>query len=179
MPILRTTIRALLASLDRHRYTKVTSTSRSHRVAKSPTLQRSQWLLLALRASSGGLTPVQLQKVLFLLSKSRPDAVGSGFYRFDPYNYGPFSRDVFAEAEYMAAHGQVEVDESRGRSLRRYRLTPVGQKLAEVAAQHAPAKGVEYLTRAVPYVQSLSFNDLVRAIYQAFPEMRENSVFQD
>src|SRR5439155_6656754 len=52
---------------------------------------RSAWVLLALLAAEGhSLTPVQLQKCLFLLGSRRPKDVGRDFYHFRPYDYGPF-----------------------------------------------------------------------------------------
>jgi len=42
-----------------------------------------------------------------------------------------------------------------------------------------PDGAVAYLREVVPWAQSLSFNELVRAIYEAYPEPRANSVFRD
>jgi hypothetical protein len=148
-------------------------------LAKAQAIETKQWLLLALRASRGGLTAVQLQKALFLLGERRSDAVGKGFYRFEPYNYGPFCRQVYSDADMLAGFGYIEIDESRGRALRRYRLTPAGVHAADQLAAQAPQGGLKYLADVVDWVQSLSFNQLVRAVYQAYPEMRANSVFQE
>ena len=37
---------------------------------------------------------------------------------------------------------------------------------------------LDYLDRVVPWVQSLSFDALVRAIYKEYPHMAQNSVFR-
>jgi hypothetical protein len=39
-------------------------------------------------------------------------------------------------------------------------------------------KAIAYIRQASEFVRSLSFTQLVSAIYKAYPEMRENSVFQ-
>jgi hypothetical protein len=55
------------------------------------TTSRQDWLLLAL-ALRGGLpvTPVQIQKAMFLMSAEAKQYLGRGFYAFIPHNYGPF-----------------------------------------------------------------------------------------
>jgi hypothetical protein len=62
--------------------------------------------------------------------------------------------------------------------VRVYRLTASGlQAAAESRAKLNPAL-VAYLTAVVKWVSSLSFPDLVRAIYKKYPEYKENSVFR-
>lgn len=149
-------------------------------MAKAQAVTRTDWLLLALGFSTGGLTPVQLQKVLFLLGERRKNVVGPDYYTFKPYNYGPFSQAIYSDVDLLASFlEQVEVDESRGRQLRSYRLTASGAQRVKELAKSAPAEGVAYLREVVPWAQQLTFADLVRAIYDAYPRMRAKSVFQD
>lgn len=173
------TLRHLLAPLQRKHYPSATRPSRESTVSKAPAVQRSDWLLLALRESTNGLTPIQLQKVLFLLGERRRNAVGAKFYAFEAYNYGPFSREIYADAEKLAAEGLLVIGESAGRRLRRYCLTVTGADRAAELSQLAASNGVAYLAQVVVWVESLSFSALVRAVYDAYPEMRKNSVFQD
>jgi uncharacterized protein len=140
---------------------------------------RKDWIIVALaKAGEGGLTAVQLQKVLFLLAKRRPAAVGDSFYAFEAYNYGPFSREVYSDADGMTEGGLVELDGSRGRSRRTYHLTDAGRARAEQLEKELPPEGVQYLAETVAWAKRLSFDELVRAVYEAYPEMRENSVFK-
>jgi uncharacterized protein YwgA len=140
---------------------------------------RANWILVALaKAGDNGLTSVQLQKVLFLLGQRREGSVGSRYYKFVPYNYGPFSKDVYSDADQLILDGAVEVDASGGRSLRIYRLTEHGKHLADSLESELPGEGTDYLAKAVPWAQSQTFSQLVRAIYEAYPDMRENSVFR-
>jgi len=63
-------------------------------------MEAKDWMLLFIaNAGERGLSPVQLQKGLFLLQKARPRAVGENFYDFQPYNYGPFDRDIYVHAD--------------------------------------------------------------------------------
>lgn len=141
-------------------------------------LKRPQWILLALQAAPDrGLTPVQLQKTLFLLGTRRPKDVGHDYYSFQPYHYGPFDAAVFHDADALAADGEIVIEGGSGATLRRYVLTKAGSEAATQAEDVAPKGAVSYLTSVVAWAQSLSFNELVRAIYEAYPAMREKSVF--
>lgn len=140
----------------------------------------SRWIVLALAKAEGhSLTPVQLQKSLFLLGERRAKAVQKPFYRFRPYDYGPFDAHVYHDADALAAEGLLVVDQSRGRSLREYRLTEEGVAVAQALEAETPDEALNYLGEVVPWAQRLSFNELVRAVYDEYPKMRANSVFQD
>jgi len=147
-------------------------------MTKHEPMRPGGWVLLALCAAERhSLTPVQLQKSLFLLGKRRSSDVGKPFYHFRAYDYGPFDVAVYADADGLAAEGLVSVDRSMGRSLRRFVLTADGEAEAKRLAAAVPEGAVAYLRKVVPWAQSLSFNELVRAIYEAYPETRANSVF--
>ena len=140
---------------------------------------RTDWLLLALDAAgSKGLTPVQLQKTLFLLGKKMPDQVGTEFYDFKPYHYGPFDRAVYTDAEKLAATGRIEIEQREGENFNRYIITRDGE--VDVSRLAYEAKDVfEYLKdKLLPWIRSQTFQSLVSAIYAEYPEMRKHSVFQ-
>jgi hypothetical protein len=155
------------------------ATRRGPAMPETPIPARQSWLLGALRAANRGLTTIQLQKSLFLLGERRKAAVGSDFYSFEAYNYGPFCRDVYDDADLLMAAGLVQLDMSSGRSLREYQLTPEGRARADQVVGELPAEAVAYLAKVVAWAQSLTFNDLIRSVYDAFPDMRKNSVFQE
>lgn len=143
-------------------------------------VDRPCWILLALRAAdSQTLTPVQLQKSLFLLGKRRARDIGGEFYHFEPYHYGPFDAQVYHDAEWLAQDGAIAINASGDRALRCYSLTEQGRAEAKRVEKHASRRAIAYLGRVVPWSQSLSFNELVRAVYDAYPDMRANSVFRD
>lgn len=141
---------------------------------------REDWTLLALAASGpGGLSPAQIQKVLFLLGKKLSKAVGPEFYQFRPHNYGPFSVEVYLDAELLEAQGLVAVLNPGHTWARRYVVTDTGNERAQKIRSALPPPVADYLQRVVDWARKLSFQQLVRAIYKAYPEQRENSVFQD
>jgi hypothetical protein len=138
-------------------------------------------MLLTLAAAEGAeLTPVQLQKVLFLLGERQRDKVGTGFYGFHPYNFGPFSADVYFDAEQLEREGLAMIDRgSPGRSWSLYAATPAGLARAREVAQQAPADLPDYIGRLVQWARSLTFRELVSAVYAAYPGQRANSIFVD
>jgi hypothetical protein len=128
-------------------------------------------------ARGSGLSPVQLQKTLFLLGKELPNETGQDFYNFIPHNYGPFDRAVYSDADLLAGFGLVSKNDS-GRGFWEYSPTREGLTYAEKLRNTAPGKAVAYLEKIVPWAQRLSFSALVRAIYARYPEYKANSVFQ-
>jgi uncharacterized protein len=140
-------------------------------------MTRKDWTLLVIAAAGGhSLSPVQLQKALFLLGENLQ--LGAGFFHFTPYDYGPFDSAVYSEAEGLEREGLVRI-ETPPYSYREYRATDEGRARAE-ALRPQLAEGVAgYVDQVVTWVRSRSFNDLVRAIYQAYPKMKANSVFRE
>jgi len=140
-------------------------------------MQRQDWTLLALSCAHGaGLSPAQLQKVLFVLGTEIPDAVRPAFYCFTPYHYGPFDAAIYRDAETMMMQGLVAIS-SDGRT-RYYSATPAGRRRAALLHQTAPRNAVEYLDAVVKWAQSLSFSQMIKAVYAKYPEMSVNSVFR-
>lgn len=141
-------------------------------------MERKDWTLLVISAAgSSGLSPVQLQKCLFLLGKNIPHEVGEGFYTFVPYNYGPFDSAVYSDAQLLINEGLVALVQVAGKTWAYYVITPEGNERAEKASLQVESKTLDYITSVVRWTQQLSFAQLVTAIYQAYPEYQANSVF--
>jgi hypothetical protein len=139
----------------------------------------ADWVLLAVSfAGDRGLSPVQLQKVLFLLAQELPDEVGGDFYRFTPYNYGPFCKRVYQDANHLSESGLVIMQELQGQRWKRFTISSAGAERARELLTESKRRPTEYLRRIVEWASKLSFAELVRAIYQRYPAYRENSVFQ-
>lgn len=140
---------------------------------------RANWLLGALAASNGDpLTPVQVQKVMFLLDKRAPSLLGKGFYQFRPHNYGPFSAEIYKDLEALEREGLVRVDTAEpGRSWPVYSATGDGIRAAEAWRSNISPQAWAFLRGLVQWARSLTFQQLVMAIYRAYPEQRANSIF--
>jgi hypothetical protein len=141
-------------------------------------MDRKDWTLLALASANGEpLTPVQLQKSLFILGREMPEQVGEDFYEFSPYDYGPFCADVYADAGELAANDLAAVEPSPGTRWNTYRATEDGVARARNLSRSVPAPA-RYLSDVVGWARKLSFSALVRAVYAKYPEMKANSVFR-
>ncbi len=143
-------------------------------------MTEKDWTLLVIAAAKGRpVSPVQLQKALFLLSRNlSPDVLGvERLYDFQAYDYGPFDGSVYHDAEELERAGDVVIDQA-GSRFRSYRATSEGSARADRMRQGINAKAIAYLDRVVAWVSGLSFNQLVEAIYKAYPDMATNSVFR-
>jgi len=118
-------------------------------------VNKKDWTLLAISLSrEQGLSPVQIQKALFLLGKELPQAINGPFYEFVPHNYGPFSKEIYEDAEGLAEQGMVAVARRPGRGFLEYYPTSFGDHQLGELKRRADPVAVAYLEKAVNWVQS-------------------------
>ena len=142
-------------------------------------LTRQDWLLLALSKSPGGaMSPVQIQKALFLFSQEVGGSIGPEFYSFEPYDYGPFDAAIYVDLRRMMTVGHVRGEWSLSRGWKNYATTNSGRKAALIIENDADARLTEFLGRIVVWVKGRSFSDLLRSVYAAYPDFAVNSVFR-
>src|SRR2546422_2763730 len=103
-------------------------------------MTKRDWLLVAISAADrDGLDPVQLQKSLFLLGEKGRPFVGRDFYQFVPHNYGPFSAEIYADADLLEASGYIVRQRRPWRSWSTFTITDAGHtRAATLAAEVAP-----------------------------------------
>ena len=140
-------------------------------------MDRKYWTLLALGAAEGkALTPVQLQKTLFLLGQAFPEM--EDFYDFVPYNYGPFDASIYEDAKILAQEGLVNIDTPNGCRWYVYSCTSAGLSHADQVVEDIPQEIWRFLIKIVDWIFPLSFSQIVSAVYRAYPQMKVNSVFE-
>ena len=140
-------------------------------------MDQRKLVLIGLAPAKGALhTPVQVQKLFFLLEKKIPQVYGGPLFDFRPYNYGPFDSTVYQVLEELEREGLVDIDAQY--DWKTYSLTVPGQKEADKIFDGLPGMAKEFIKETSNFVRGLSFTQLVRAIYKAYPEMKQNSVFQ-
>lgn len=141
---------------------------------------RQQLVLAALAAgeTNSELSPVQAQKLFFLIDKNVSGALGGQQYNFEPYDYGPFDSAVYSDLDWLSLPQEGCVETIRNGRFRTYRLTQRGRDIGIQRLNQLDPQIRDYFGRAKDWVKGLSFQALVRAIYQAYPEMRVNSIFQ-
>lgn len=143
-------------------------------------MNRQDWLLLVLASTEKALTPVQLQKSLFLLEKTLPDGLlAEGYYEFVPYDYGPFDSAIYQDADMLANQQLVSIVPSPTGRWREYSIGRVGLHRIGQVQSELPETVRDYVRQLVEWVQTKSFSQLVRYIYDRYPEYKVNSVFQD
>jgi hypothetical protein len=139
-----------------------------------------QEFMLAVLASGGGQehSPVQLQKLFFLLDKTVPERIGGPQFNFQPYDYGPFDKAVFEDLRALAARDLVSISTpTNGPHI--YRPTPQGFSEGSGLLGQFPAGTADYIRQLSAWVCQQSFASLVSGIYQQFPEMKSRSVFTE
>jgi hypothetical protein len=141
---------------------------------------KTDWLILALaEAEEGSLSPVQVQKALFVFKEGAGrNLPNDSCYNFVPYNYGPFDSQIYEHLSTLQFGGLVHIVNPTSSAQRRYVITQRGMAQAHRTRQEDP-RHASYMKDVVNWVQRHSFSDLVRAIYQRWPEYRQNSVFVD
>ena len=119
---------------------------------------RQVWLLFALAHRNGKpMTPAQIQKAMFLMSAEASALVDQPFYKFVPYNYGPFDAQVYHDLDSLSESGCVAATHFPGRSWKLYAITPAGLDAARRVKLISNKQGVSYLEKVVDWVSSLSF----------------------
>lgn len=142
-------------------------------------MKRADVLLAALAAPERkSFYPVHLQKTVFLIDNTLPKLFDQR-YSFEPYDYGPFDKDVYADADNLRAAGYVTIGPEPGNWHRTYRVTSEGlQRGQQLLSQMSPDSAA-MIRKIANLVTPLSFQNLVAGIYRAFPHMKVNSVFKE
>ncbi len=140
-------------------------------------MDRMEIMLAALASGAREeFTPVQLQKMMFLIDKNVGPALGGPFFDFQPYDYGPFDAGVYNQFATISDLEMAEFD-GDGKN-RRYRLNDEGRARAKEVLDQLTPEVREYFKNVAEFVQKLSFTALVSSIYKKYPEMKVNSVFR-
>jgi uncharacterized protein YwgA len=135
-------------------------------------------LLVVASANGEGFSPLQLQKSLFLVGQCGLPELPSDFYKFVPYNYGPFNPSIYSDADSLAEEGLLEYINVPGQRWSKYAATSTGLARAEETTGNISSEFRNYIKEVVDWVLSLTFSELLRAIYTKYPQFRSNSVFQ-
>ncbi|MGC4088423.1 MAG: hypothetical protein QM756_11105 [Polyangiaceae bacterium] len=139
---------------------------------------RNDYVLAVLSTGNGqAFTPVQVQKLFFLLDAKAATELGGKQFNFAPYDYGPFDGEVYRVLENLQQGGYVTINRTGG--VRTYQLSSAGETRGAEALPLLSGKVQEFARSCSDFVRRLSFADLVSAIYREFPEMRANSIFRD
>lgn len=140
-------------------------------------MDRMEVMLAALASGAHEeFSPVQLQKLMFLIDRNIGSAIGGPFFDFKPYDYGPFDVGVYNEFSVLSG---LEMGDCHGDGKgRRYRLNDEGRARAQEVIAKLQPEVRDYMKSIAEFVQKVSFTTLVSSIYKHYPEMKANSVFR-
>jgi CubicO group peptidase (beta-lactamase class C family) len=141
-------------------------------------MENKDVVLLMVDAIGGVVTPVQLQKSVFLVSTEGLDGIPASLYDFQPYHYGPFDRQVYTDADRLYQDALVLRTSSRDGAWTDTMIMRDGWESAQKLRKGLPPKTRERIDAIADLVRSKSFPELVKYVYEKFPKYRENSVFQ-
>ena len=129
-------------------------------------------ILIAIVAAAGekGLDPAQLHKSVFLVGEKFQGSLPENFYQFKPYDYGPLAVDVYQDIEACCNERSVNVRADADNRL--------NYRVGEQKKCALPDPLLLGISRIVAWVTSMSFDELIRAIYYRYPEQQENSKFR-
>jgi hypothetical protein len=120
---------------------------------------RPSWLLLAIVMSGkAGLSPVQLQRSLFLVAQKREEQVGAGFYEFEETNgAAPMSPALYVDIDTLVATAHVVKEWMPELSASVFRLSDTGWALAEELRSKVKKDALPGLEDAVAWVKEQSY----------------------
>jgi len=144
-------------------------------------MDQHDWLILLLgfkgEAESPALDPVRVQKGMFLLAQEG-DLPTRERYDFEPYNWGPYSRQVRRDLDRLVADGYVQTRDVPGYSWKRYGLTAAGVDYARSLLEVAPKEAAHKVAEIKRRVTGVSFNRLLADVYAGYPDYAVNSLFR-
>lgn len=144
-------------------------------------MTRADWLLLFVTANPvRPLEPVRLQKGLFLLAMSGALPEGER-YAFEPYSYGPMSRDLYRDARLLSRDGLLTERCVPGHTWTTSAATAEGRRRAMRLRDQAAADRPEALAalrRIRDLVDTLGFAELLSHVYERHPAYAARSVFR-
>ena len=140
---------------------------------KKPT--RADWLLRFIAGSEnhdGPVDVIRLMKGMFLFQEEKhaPREVN---YKFRPYDYGPFTAEIYRDAEALEEAGLV-FGSAESKS---YRTTGAGRR--HLSALDFDSELEQDLIGLRIEVDELSFRALLRRVYMAHPKSAERSIAKD
>ena len=141
------------------------------------TIERSDYLLTFVGLPGGdyGLDRIRLMKGMFLLTQEGPTTVRH-LYSFKPYDWGPFSAEVYRDLELLGDAGWIAA--TGAQPYEAYYVTDSGRGRQDDARSALGDVLLEKLTELKRLTTSLSFLDLLEWVYERHPEYAARSKLQ-
>jgi DNA-binding PadR family transcriptional regulator len=112
-------------------------------------------------SGASGLSPVQLQRSLFLVCQKREEQVGPHVYEFEPTGSGPASAAIFADMDALVTAEYIVKEWVPESSCSTFRLSEAGRARAADFRRKMKKEALEGLEDAVAWVKEQSYLELV------------------
>jgi DNA-binding PadR family transcriptional regulator len=142
-------------------------------------VDRRGWLLAFIAAPADNarfLTDqIRIMKGLFLLSKEGPADLRD-LYAFEPYDYGPFDKQVYKDLDALEQMGLIASERVPGSNRRSFRTTPQGDHRFDEIRASAKPETLAAVDQAKALVCSMGFMRLLRYVYERHPDFAVSSI---
>jgi len=142
-------------------------------------MNRNDFVLAVFASSNNAIySPVQIQKLFFLIEKKIPELSKNNYFNFTPYNYGPFDPEIYDVISELVNNGDLKLINYPNSRIIKYSTTDKGQIRGKQILQSLGENTISKIKILSEFVRKLSFSELVSAIYKEYPGMKENSIFR-
>jgi len=118
------------------------------------------------------LSPIQIMKGMFLIKQ---ELNVSNFYEFKPYLYGPCSLEVYEDIQRFVEENLILLLPSiRGWKL--YTISSKGMEKFKAISKTMDEEFLENMRRIKKIVMEKSFIELLKYVYEKYPEFAINSI---
>ncbi|UVE50078.1 DUF4065 domain-containing protein [Haloferax larsenii] len=128
----------------------------------------------------------RFQKLIFLMQMegNLDGLTPTDTYRFEPYDYGPFSSTLYDDLDDHIEQGLIEdsveeIDEDEEIVKYEYRLRPEGREFVEKQIADSELESVvQEAERIVREYGDIRLPELIDIVYSKYPKYAENSVLR-
>jgi hypothetical protein len=142
-------------------------------------MSKEELLLAALASAKGSsFSPVQIQKLMFLIDRRIGRDIGGPFFDFIPYKFGPFDKGIYDSLDSLVKEKLIAEVLTKSSKWKLFKPTASGQTKGEKFLATFSRKPKLEVCDLSKYVLKMSFHDLVAAIYRDYPDMQVRSIFK-
>lgn len=118
------------------------------------------------------VSPIQIMKGMFLINQ---ELNISNFYKFEPYLYGPCSFEIYSDLISLLEDKLIDTV-STPFLWKYYRITDRGSEKVSLIIKNLNEKLLRKLSEIKKFVISKTFVELLRYVYEKYPEYAKNSI---
>jgi len=127
----------------------------------------------------------RLQKLVFLLEQELEELpetpIDGQNYNFIPYDYGPFSKALYDDIDWMSEEGWVNDSEEEmedGQVKYDYEITEQGKEFVESQLSTEEGQLISEIARDIEAeYNDVLLSNLIEQVYSEFPDFAEKSVW--